>query len=432
MEDKHIIALEIGSSKIKGAIGQVDESGILTVKAVEEQPLIDSVRHGHLNNIATAASTAKMILKKIENRISPRKVEGVYVSIGGRSLMSAPREVERKLLPETEITSELIEQLKRETLSTGYPGRDILEVEPREFIIDKKRVENPIGVYGSEITMVSNLIVCRPQLKRNLELLVTDKLSLRLEGYVVRQIAEAELVLTPEEKRLGCMLVDFGAETVTVSIYKYGTLSYLATIPIGSRNITRDITSLNYLEENAEIIKIQRGNARGNTGNSVEDVEFADMNNLVRHRAAEIIANIKEQLVYASLTPSELPSGIVIIGRGAKLAEFNTRLSETLKMSVRAGSALSPKVRIADGRITSDSVDIISILYGATLIGAKECLSPEIKNEFEDVDPDPDDDFDPEPPRSGGGFFSRLGNKLKTILEEPAEDDEELYDDEEN
>ncbi len=35
MDDKHIIAIEIGSSKIKGAIGSVDASGTVTVKAVE-------------------------------------------------------------------------------------------------------------------------------------------------------------------------------------------------------------------------------------------------------------------------------------------------------------------------------------------------------------------------------------------------------------
>ena len=36
MEEKVIIALEIGSSKIKGAIGTVSPDGALNVKAVEE------------------------------------------------------------------------------------------------------------------------------------------------------------------------------------------------------------------------------------------------------------------------------------------------------------------------------------------------------------------------------------------------------------
>lgn len=437
MEERHIIAIETGSSKIKGAIGIVDSTGILSVKAVEEQPLIDCVRHGQLSNITSTANAVRQILKKIENRLAPRKVEGIYIAIGGRSVMSFHKQVERRLMPETEITQDLIEQLKKETLSAGIPGRDVLEVVPMEFIIDNKRVENPIGVYGSEIKMVSTVIACRPQLKRNLDLLVTEKLGLKIEGYVVRQLAEADVVLSPEEKRLGCMFVDFGAETVTVSIYKHGTLQYMTTIPIGSRNITRDITTLNYLEEDAEMLKRQRGNAKGTNAGGVEDVEFTDANNLIRHRAAEIIANIKEQLNpneqinYTGFLPSELPAGIIIIGRGAKLAEFNSRLAEILKMNVRSGSAIAPSVRISEGRIhPADAVDVISILYGAVKEGAHECLT-EIPQQIElPQEPTPE----PQPDKKKSKFWKQLGTKIgqiKDILAEPDEDDED-YDDDEN
>ena len=35
MEQKYIVALEIGSSHIRAAVGVVDESGVLTILAVE-------------------------------------------------------------------------------------------------------------------------------------------------------------------------------------------------------------------------------------------------------------------------------------------------------------------------------------------------------------------------------------------------------------
>lgn len=84
-----------------------------------------------------------------------------------------------------------------------------------------------------------------------------ERLRLSVNDIFVRPLVEADLVLYPEEKRQGCMLVDFGADTTTVSIYKNGVLNYLSTIPMGSRNITRDITALNYLEERAEELKIE-------------------------------------------------------------------------------------------------------------------------------------------------------------------------------
>ena len=68
----------------------------------------------------------------------------------------------------------------------------------------------------------------------------------------------------------------FGAETTTVSIYKNDVLIYLATIPVGSRNITKDITALNILEERAEEIKKSVGNA--NVQPSDKSVLIYDIN----------------------------------------------------------------------------------------------------------------------------------------------------------
>ena len=92
MDEKHIIALEIGSSKIKGAVGSVDSNGYVTVKAIEEMPLTDSVRHGQLSNVSMAANAVRTLLLKIENRLTPRKVEGIYTSISGRSVAAIQRQ----------------------------------------------------------------------------------------------------------------------------------------------------------------------------------------------------------------------------------------------------------------------------------------------------------------------------------------------------
>lgn len=446
MEEKNLIAIEIGSSKIKGAIGAVDSNGTVTLSAVEEQPLVDCVRHGQVTNIKSTGDAIRQILRKIENRISPRKVEGVYLAIGGRSVMSYRKEAERRLRPETEITQEIIDQLKTETFAEGLHGREVLDVLPKDYLVDNKTIEYPIGVYGSDIKMISTVIACKPVLKKNLRLLFDEKLGLKIEGYVVRQLAEADVVLTTEEKRLGCMLVDFGAETVAVSIYKYGKLQYLVTIPIGSRHITRDITTLNFLEEDAETIKRQRGNAGKVGADSIEDVEFANVNNMIRHRAGEIIVNIKETLApnesidYPGFKTSELPAGIIIVGRGAKLAEFNTKLSDALnKISVRAGGIMTSSIRIADGRIhPSDAIDVISILYGAARQGAKECLStPPVVQPHPDNDNEQHSDETKEPgnkPKEKSGFWKGFTGKIKGLseyLKESEENEDDFNDDDE-
>ncbi len=439
MDDKHIIAIEIGSSKIKGAIGSVDASGTVTVKAVEEMPLIDSVRYGQLGNVANAATTLRNIILKIENRMAPRKVEGVYVAVGGRSLTAVEKEVTRRLPSDTEVTDALISALKNEAAGAGVPDREILCVEPREFTIDDVRAEQPVGMYGSEIRMRAGLVVCRPQMKNNLPRLFEEKLQLRVNGYIVRQLALADLVLNSDEMKLGCMLVDFGAETTTVSVYKGGHMQYLATLPLGSRNITRDITQLNCVEEDAETLKCTRGTAYSDSeGMQTDDVRLSELNNYVSHRVAEIILNIREQVKLAGFTPSELPSGIIIVGCGNKLNGFNDRLQKESNMPVRTGTSISPSVRIADGRISpNDAVDVIAVLLAAARMNPQECLSEIVVEEPEeiqtsDTDTDDDEDFVTESPKKSwslGDFIRSVSKKIIDVddpgSEGSLEDDED-------
>lgn len=379
IEPKTIIAVEIGSSKIRGAIGTLGSDNTLTIQAVEEEPMTDWVRYGAVSNVEEVAGITNRIIRKIENRIAPRKVKSVYLNIGGRSLCTMPREVEQSFAEETDITAAILRELISDARDgSPYADRDTLMVVPRQYFVDKRETSVPKGMVGHNIRMVANLVTCRPQTRRNLERIFTDKLKLSIAGLKVRPLALADAVLTREEKRLGCMFVDFGAETTTVAIFKGGTLQFLSTLPMGSRLITRDIQTLKYTEERAEELKIKVGSAssplmQGGRQSTVQP-EHAAINNYVLHRSAEIIANIKNQLKVAGYTATDLPEGIVIVGGGARLNGFTNRLSGALTMNIRLGSVDTTRLRIADGHISpTDSADILALMLAATESEAEEC-----------------------------------------------------------
>lgn len=381
MEEKTIIALEIGSSKIKGAIGTVDPSGLLSVKAVEEEKIYDIVRYGCIRNVVETASAVRNVVSRLEQREAPRKIERVYVSLGGRSLTSESIDIERRYSQETEITREIIKEITEEALSRELPDHVVVKALPKELRVDNAPTARPVGMYGQQISARLNLVSCRSQLLKNLVQVIETRMGLKIADIIVRPLAEADLVLLSDEKRLGCMMVDFGAETTTVAIYKNGVLQHLAVLPMGSRNITRDITALNHLEEKAEELKIAFGNALPGTEMTgirpADNTDIAAVNNYVSARAGEILMNVVEQIKYAGLTPDKLPAGVVVIGRGARLAGFTNRLEQILPgMKVRMGIP-DNKVRILDGRIQSaDAVDVIAVLSEAAHNEPVECLSP--------------------------------------------------------
>ena len=230
------------------------------------------------------------------------------------------------------------------------------------------------------------------------------------------------------------MLVDLGAETTTVSIYKNAALQYLVTLPLGSRNITRDITATNCIEEKAEEIKKTHGCAIAETASNkttVDGIDTAEVNNYVQARASEIVANIIEQLNYAGYKASELPQGIIIVGGGAKLKGFNTLLETNSGMKVRSGAPVG-MIRIVDPRIQSnDSVDVLALLMAARS-NAVECLVKVQEPEPDEIPAEgpisqPETVVEPviTDSKSRKGFLEGLKTRIVRAITDSAHDDDD-------
>lgn len=448
MEQRYIVALEIGSSKIRCAVGTLDINGALTVLAIEEEPQMNEyVRYGCIQNVEGVSAHVNSVIKKIENRsgISPRKVKGVYVAVGGRSLSASKVDIDRAYSEETEITEAIVAQMKAEALRTSYSDRDIVEVLVRDILTDNQENANPVGTFARNVSASLNVVSCRPQLKRNIDRSISERLQLKINDYIVRPTAIADLVLSKDEKRLGCMLVDLGAETTTVSIYKGGSLRYLATLPLGSRNITRDIaTGLNKLEERAEELKRAVGDAVPTMEGykNPNGIDTTEVNAYVQARAGEIVSNVLEQMNYAGIR--DLPGGIIVVGGGAKLKGINHLLESQSKLPLRIGTPTS-SVRIADAKIQgADAVDVIALLDAASRRAPMMCMEapvsmipPTIQPETardddddDDFDDDDDDDFVPKKDKKkekkdGPGFLSRLKDSVEKLFSEGDEEDDD-------
>ncbi len=380
MEERYIVAFEIGSSKVKGAVAVVDPMGMLNVVAVEQEKMVDKVRYGCVKNVGDVVNAVNLIRHKLENysRVSPNKIKAVYVAVGGRSLMSVPREVEETFPHEIDITERVINDLKKQAGASVFSDRDVLDVVARSFRVDNMSQLKPVGTYGRSIVADFNIITCRSELKNNLHRVFSERLDLKIGQFIVRPLAVADLVLTDDEKRLGVMLVDCGAETTTVSIYKDGCLQYVATLPIGSRNITRDLTVLNCLEERAEEIKKAVGNAMPQNGTphtiSADGLDYTEINNYVQARADEIVSNILEQVNYTKMKLSDIPAGIVLVGGGAKLRGFSELVAQQSRLKVRNGVIGGGIVITPPDLNTTDILDIVAVLAEAAKQSGVDCM----------------------------------------------------------
>ena len=273
-KNQYIVALEIGSSKIVGAIAEKSPAGYLSVRYLQEERHLNSVRYGIVQNVENIKSSANRILKNLEGMIDGR-VTQVYLGVSGRSLHSIVSEVNRSVGSNESITRELIDRIIKDATSNPIRNYDTVDIVPRAYYVDKVETPNPVGQFGSSIKIKVNLIVAKPALKLNLTRLMT--FGIPVKDFIVTPLAVAEQVLSDSDRELGCMLVDMGAETTTVAIYKNKALIYLNTLPLGGRNMTRDVMiGHNVMEETAENIKKNINNPLDPT--NVSEVTIENIN----------------------------------------------------------------------------------------------------------------------------------------------------------
>lgn len=441
-DDRYVAAIEISSSKIIAAVGRMHSDGSLEVIAVDQERGVDSVRYGQIQNLEETSTRIMRVIDRLQRRqsVAPRIISGLYVGLSGRSLRNIRTEVSVSLPDETEINDDILRRLREQALETAIDSSlEVVDAIPRVYYVGKSETHSPKGAIGNGIRAVFDLIVCRPELRRNLTRTIDDKVGIEVKGYVVTALSAAQVILTSEEKRLGCMLVDMGAETTTVSIYKDGSLRYFATLPLGGRNITRDIITLSVLEERAEEIKVSMGNALPQPSTiNMNGIKMSDINNLTVARAEEIVANIVEQVKYAGMKDSDLPAGIICIGGGIRLNGMVDLLSRQSGMRVNRGK-LPGYITVDDAKGTSLEIQqVASVLYSGASGSTDECLEQPGANELPVTGEGNEEENTEEENRrlnarrerenARSKFWQKVQERVSNIFRTPGEDDSDLLE----
>lgn len=367
--DKYIVAIELSSSQAKSAVAVVPQSPyanleVPKVEMVAHHDNSEFVRYGRIQNMVDAESNSSFVLSKLKNHPSMlgRSITGIYVGLSGLSLLSMRTKAQIALPTPMVIDAEALRKLQLEATKQVPGDKEILAVLPRKFLVDQKLCANPNGAFGASVYGEYTIVMASPVNRENMQRVLEDRMGLKIEEFIITPLAVADMVLAEEEKQLGCMLIDFGHQTTTVSIYKDRALQRIATIPMGGYHITCDIASgLKLTQERAEERKQQVGSAINQPSPSTpEDVK--QLNSYLQARLGEIVANVLNQLSSIGYKTSDLPSGIVITGRAAKLQALPQYLKEMTKLDVRL-AATPNTVVVNDPDINpADYTSIISIV----------------------------------------------------------------------
>jgi cell division protein FtsA len=381
----YIVAIDLGSSHITGIVGEKNADGTFSIVACETENPFSCIRRGNIHNLEDTADHVGNLIKKLERQLKGRYIDKVYIGVGGQSLRTIDHVEGKDIAQGAAVTKDDIKELKEQCEKYTPDLLDVLDITPAVYYLDGRRETKPVGVPCKRFEAHYKLVIGRASIRRDILNSIRDRAKINIAGIIVSPLALADAMLSKEEKELGCALVDFGAGVTSVCVYKDETLLYMSVIPLGGNLITRDITSLQLTEAEAEKLKKEQGSAilykeREGEVIPVDDmdgvdrkIEANDLNAIIEGRAKEIVEN-----VYAHINEvvevKSLGSGIVLAGCAAELKNLPELIRERCKAKakVRHSTICRGLVRGSDDMLGNPLyMPAISLM----LKGTESCVS---------------------------------------------------------
>ena len=350
MKQKIVIGLDVGSSNVCVLVGKVTQKPEAEIIGSARVPC-RGLRNGVVVNIEETTRAIGQAIDEAEG-IANTPIKAVYVGLEGGHVESFNHQgaimISRsdKEIAEEDILR-VIDSARAIRLS---PEREIIHTLPQGFVVDGQRgVMDPVGMEGGHLgvhvhivtgvsTTINNLVKC---INRN---------GLEVEDIVLSVLAAAETVVTPEEKDLGCVLIDFGGQTVDLAIFVEGALKATRALPIGSEMITKDIAHCFHVPlSEAERLKKEFGcaqmkmisdnveiNILGMDGKSRQTILTSKLCEIIEPRVEEVFNFVREEMAKIG-RENLIPAGGILTGGGALLPGVKEVTEDILDLPMRLG-----------------------------------------------------------------------------------------------
>ncbi len=387
-KDPIIVAVELGTSRISGIAGK-RKDGSFQILAYAEEQTTACLKRGIVYNVEKTTQSIKNVVEKLSQTLK-QQVTRVYVGIGGQSVRSVKRKVPRNMLTNTSITKAHLDEIRDESKEVLIPDYELIENIPQGFIIDSQYTDDPQGVNGKNIEGDYLNIVARKELRGHIRTCFNSA-DIDIVDTRLTALELANNILTEHEKRAGSALVDLGAGTTTVVVFKKNVVRYLVTIPIGFSNIVEDLMNVLQIEEReATDILIKHGNAYVNTEDDISEITqnsyttsnkvkepMSKIQHIIEARLIEIVVNAVVQVVNSGYSDTLL-AGLVITGGGSNMRNIDKAFQnnprkkfETIRV---AKKVITPVIKSTAASSLDEENGMSGSIISLMLSGVEDCV----------------------------------------------------------
>jgi cell division protein FtsA len=377
--EQYVVGLDIGTSQIGCVVGEVKDDGAVHIVGLGQSPS-RGLRKGVVVNVDATVDAVKSAVEEAE-LMAGLRIESATVGIAGGHIRSFnSRGVIAVSGRDRTVSSDDVRRVLEAARAVSIPqDREILHVLPQEFVLDEQGgIAAPEGLVGSRLEANVHIVTAATTSVQNL-VTCANRAGIEVRDTGLEQLANAESVLSDDEKELGVALIDIGGGTTDMAVFEKGSLWHTAVLPAGGDHFTNDLAvGLRTPIPDAERLKKRYGCAMASLVQEGDAIEVPTvggrkprllshqvMAGILQPRAEEIFSLFQEEVVRAGFD-KVLNAGVVLTGGGSLLPGM-TQVAESLfEMPVRHGIPSG-----AEGLMEPASSPQFATAIGIALFGAR-------------------------------------------------------------
>ncbi|OGI87167.1 cell division protein FtsA [Candidatus Nomurabacteria bacterium RIFCSPLOWO2_01_FULL_33_24] len=349
------VGVDIGTTTTRVVVVEYVKKNVTPTIIGTATEKTNGLRHGYISNLNEVINSLKLVIN-IAEKNSGVKIKKAYVSIGGISLKS---EISQGISIISKGSEEVVGLDVKNAINDSreklqLSNRKIVYSDPISFKIDGEEVlGHPEGMQGVKLEVKTLFITCLEQHFNDLVFAV-EEAGIEVLDIIPSPIASSLVALSKKQKTVGCLLVNIGAETVSLAVFENEKIISLKVFSIGSTDITNDIAlGLKIPLVEAEQIKI---------GSLLGDYPKKKLDEIIEARLSDIFELIENHL--KKIKRNELlPAGVILIGGGSNVSMIEELSKKMLKLPSKIGVLEYQKNK------TRDSAWFVA--YGLCLVGKK-------------------------------------------------------------
>jgi cell division protein FtsA len=238
---RNLAALDVGNQRVLALIAELDEREQLVIRGVGVAPT-QGMRSGQVVQMKPVVAAIKDAVEEAEF-MAKAPIERVWTSVAGTFVSGRVTRAAITLGPrEREVEARDLEALNLAAQRQPLPaGHTVLNVITHAYALDDQDgILDPQDMMGRQLHVDAYVVACQESHLRTLEKAI-NAAGLVVEEFLFSPIAASLAVLTPDERRLGALLIDIGYGTTSYAAFSGDRLLAAGCFPFGGNKLNDDL-----------------------------------------------------------------------------------------------------------------------------------------------------------------------------------------------